>query len=72
MDSKSNNIEIMTYDKTDKVIKERFEPLVSRYQIGLETSMSDCDFLFDYVHLLYCKCHKINLNCGGSNPDSPA
>ena len=62
----------MTYDKTDKVIKERFEPLVSRYQIGLETSMSDCDFLFDYVHLLYCKCHTINLNCGGSNPDSPA
>ena len=25
----------------------------------------------DYVHLLYYKCHKINLNCGGSYINSP-
>ena len=24
------------------------------------------EFVFDYVHLLYYKCHKINLNRGGS------
>ena len=29
------------------------------------------EFFFDYVQLLYCKCHKINPNCGGSYTDSP-
>ena len=23
-------------------------------------------FVFDYVHLLYCKCYEINVSCGGS------
>ena len=32
--------------------------------------MKGSDFIFDYVHLLYCKCHKINLNRGGSYIDS--
>ena len=27
--------------------------------------------VFDYVQLLYYKCHKINLNRGGSYIDSP-
>ena len=26
--------------------------------------------MFDYVHLLYYKCHKINPSRGGSNKDS--
>ena len=26
--------------------------------------MRGSEFVFDYVHLLYYKCHKINLNCG--------
>ena len=29
------------------------------------------EFAFDYVHLLYYKCHEINPNCGGSSTDSP-
>ena len=29
----------MTYDKANEVIKEIFESLVLRYQIGLETSI---------------------------------
>ena len=29
------------------------------------------DFVFDCVHLLYYKCHKINPNRGGSYIDSP-
>ena len=33
--------------------------------------MKGSDFVFDYVHLLYYKCHKINPNCGGSYIDSP-
>ena len=33
--------------------------------------MKGSDFVFDYVHLLYYKCHKINPNRGGSYIDSP-
>ena len=33
--------------------------------------MRGSDFTFDYVQLLYYKCHKINLNRGGSYIDSP-
>ena len=31
MYSDSNNIEIMTYDKADRIIKELFELSISRY-----------------------------------------
>ena len=34
MHSKSANIEIMISDKANEVIKELFESLLSRYQIG--------------------------------------
>ena len=33
--------------------------------------MKGSGFGFDYVQLLYYKCHKINPNCGGSYIDSP-
>ena len=33
--------------------------------------MRGSDYIFDYVHLLYYKCHKINPNRGGSYIDSP-
>ena len=33
--------------------------------------MRGSEFVFDYVKLLYYKCHKINLNRGGSYIDSP-
>ena len=33
--------------------------------------MAHREFVFDFVHLLYYKCHKINLNRGGSYIDSP-
>ena len=59
MHSKSDNKEIMIYDKADEVLKDLFESLVSRYQIGLETSMKGSDSIFGCVHSLYCKCHKI-------------
>ena len=36
------------------------------YQIGLETSMKGSVFIFGYVHILYCKCHKIDFKGGGS------
>ena len=39
MHSKSDNIEIMSQDKADKVIEDFFESVLSRYQIGLEKSV---------------------------------
>ena len=39
--------------------------LKNRYQNDLEL-MKGSEFLFDYIYLLYCKCHKINWNGGGS------
>ena len=33
--------------------------------------MKGSEFLFDYVHLLYYKCHEINPNLGGSYICSP-
>ena len=33
--------------------------------------MEGSEFVFDYVQLLYYKCHKINPNRGGSYIDSP-
>ena len=34
-------------------------------------SMRESEFIFDYFQLVYYKCHKINLNRGGSYIDSP-
>ena len=61
----------MINDKADEDIEEMFEPLLSRYQIGLETSMKGREFVFDCVHQLYFKCHKINPNRGRSYINSP-
>ena len=56
MHAKSDNIETMTNDETDEVIKELFKSLKFRYQNNLEL-MKGTEFVFDYVHLLYYKCH---------------
>lgn len=61
----------MTNDREDEVIKNILESFISRYHIGLETSIRSNDFIFDYIVLLYCKCHKINLKCNGSYTDYP-
>ena len=60
MHSKSNNIGFMPHNNANDVVNKLFESLVSRYQIGLETSMAGSDFIFDSVQLLYYKCNKIN------------
>ena len=61
----------MVSEKADEVIEELFQSLLSRYQIGLGTSMKGSDFTFDCVDLLYYKCHKINFKRGGSCIDTP-
>ena len=49
----------MINGKADEVIKELFDSLKNRYQNSLEP-MKGNEFAFDYVQLLYYKCHKIN------------
>ena len=70
MHSKSNNIEIMISDEADGVIKEIFDSLKDRYQNNFESNKGS-EFLFDYIYLMYYKCHIINQNYGGSYIDSP-
>ena len=43
----------------------QFKSLLHRYQNNLETLTRGIHFIFDCVHLLYYKCHKINPNRGG-------
>ena len=57
-------------DEADEVIKELFESLKYIYQSNLQL-MKGSVLVFVYIHLLCYKCHKINLNCGGSFIDSP-
>ena len=52
----------MINDEADEVIKELFNSLKFRHQNKLESTKCS-EFVFDYVHLLYYKCHKINPNC---------
>lgn len=54
------SIEIIIYDKPDKVIKGLFESPLNK-QVGLETWIRSSDIIFDCVNLLHYKCHKINL-----------
>ena len=65
MHSKSDHVEILINNETDEVIKELFDSLENRYQNNLESTKGS-EFVFDYVHFLNHKCHKINPNCGGS------
>ena len=71
MHSKSNKTGFMTYDNVNDVVDGFFKSLVSKYQIGLETSMRGYNFIFNSVQQLYYKCHKINFKRGGSYIDSP-
>ena len=52
MHAKSNNIEIMMGNGTDDIIKELFDPLIQRYQEGLEESMKGSKFFL--IALIYC------------------
>ena len=66
--SKSDNVKTMTY--VNGVIEQIFESLLSRYQLGLKTSMKGTNFIFDSVELLYHKCHKVNFKRVGSYIES--
>ena len=60
MPSKSDNLEIMISDVTDGIIEKLLNSVKNRYQNNLQ-SMRSCEFVFNYIHLLYHKCHKMTL-----------
>ena len=51
----------MNNDKGDKIIRECFDSLLKRNQVGLVTSIKGSDFIFDCVYLLYYKYHKLQI-----------
>ena len=59
------------YSDANYVIDDIFELLRSKYQVNLETSVRESDFIFDSVQMMYCKCHIVSFICGGSYIDSP-
>ena len=61
----------MISDETDEITEKFFDSLKNKYQSNLQ-SMRGSEFTFDYVKLFYYKCHKINLNLGGSYIHSSA
>ena len=71
MHTKSNNIDIMMSNKTNKIIKELCKSVLQKDQEGLEESTKGSDFVFDSVDLLLYKLYKTSLNRGGLYIDSP-
>ena len=55
MHSRIDNIEFMSYDNINEIVIEFFESLLSRYQIGLETSNEREWFFLDSVQILNYK-----------------
>ena len=55
MHSMSDNIEVMTYATAHEVIEEIFGSLLSIYEIGLETSLKDSEWLFFIVLINFIK-----------------
>ena len=67
---KNDSIETMINDEGVEIIEELFKSLKYGYQNNLQL-MRGNEFVFDSVHLLDYKCHKINPNRGKSYIDSP-
>ena len=53
MQSRSNNMKFTSNNDANEVVDVRFEPLRSRYQGNLETSMRGSDFIFDAVQVMH-------------------
>ena len=67
----SDNTKFISYNEINEVFNELFESLCSKYQENLETSIKGSDVIFDWVQLMYYKCHKVNSKRGDSYIDSP-
>ena len=69
---------LLWYCNINDIVDELFKAFLSRFQIGLETSVRErererereSDFVFDSIQLLYYKCHRIIFICSGLYTDS--
>ena len=71
MYTKSDNLEIVMGNETDKIIKELFKSFLQKNQEGLSKSMKGNDFVFDSVDLLQNHFQKISLKKDRSYVNSP-
>ena len=71
MYAKSDNLEIVMGNETDKIIKELFKSFLQKNQEGLSKSMKGNDFVFDSVDLLQNHFQKISLKKDRSYVNSP-
>ena len=71
INTKSDNITIMSGIKTEDVIKELFNTFRKRCQERLETKTKGSSFTFERIDLLEYHLHKISLNRGSSYINSP-
>ena len=71
MHCKSDNIDILIDNKTNKIIEDLFNSIPQKHQKGLEELVKDSEFVFDSVNSSYYKLRKISLKTGGSYIDSP-
>ena len=69
--SKSDNIKIMINGEADEAREEPFKSLLNRHQNNLGKLIKSSNFVFNYAHLFYYKCYKINANRSGSFIGSP-
>ena len=71
MRTKGNNVEIMMGSRTNEIIKGLFEPLLERYEDGLDESMRGSEFIIDSGDAFYYNLNNISLSRGGTYIDSP-
>ena len=71
MYSKSNNSGIMMGTNTNEIISDLFKSILRRYQGGLQESMRESEFVFDYVESLNYIFHKVDLKRSGSYIETP-
>ena len=71
MYSKSDNFKIMMGANTNEIIRNVFNSLLRRYQVGLQESMRGSEFVFDYVESLNYIFHKIDMKRSESYIETP-
>ena len=71
MELSGSNIKFFFIFQETKIPKKFLIVFQDKYDVYSLKAMKSSQFIFDYINLLYYKCHKIFPNRGGSYIDSP-
>ena len=71
MELSGSNIKFFFIFQETKIPKKFLIVFQDKYNAYSLKAMKSSQFIFDYINLLYYKCHKIIPNRGGSYIDSP-